>query len=260
MRNNKNVRSESKVYFNLLKELTISGFKLRYKGSILGVFWSVLKPAAMLLVSYIVFSTIFHVKTEHYVLFLFLGIILWNFFVESTTISMSNIMEKRSIIRAIYFPRNILVLSSVLNAFIMLLINICLLAILLIVYGITISFYVLFFIPILLLLFILSVGVAYLLSALYVKYRDIVHIWGVILQVGFWVTPIVYNITMVPQRYISAYMLNPLASIIVSSRDVIIYGSMPSPSIIVTVIMCIAIYFFGRYVYLRMSRYFAEEL
>ena len=119
--------------FNLLRELAWSDFKLRYKGSMLGFLWSFLKPLVMMAVLYVVFVMVLKTKTDNFVLFLLLGIIMWNFFVESTVMSMVNTLVKRNLIKGVYFPRKILVMSCVLNAGLTLLFN---LVIFLIIYSI----------------------------------------------------------------------------------------------------------------------------
>jgi lipopolysaccharide transport system permease protein len=246
---------------NLIRELTWSDFKLRYKGSMLGFLWSFLKPLLLMSVLYVVFALVLNTKTENYVLFLLLGLIMWNFFVESTTISMHNILVKRYLIKAVYFPRKILVISSVLNAGMTLLFN---LVIFLIIYSFffTISILTLVFLFLeLLMLFILSLGVAYLLSALYVTFRDVLYIWEVFSQMGFWITPIAYSITMVPEKYSIIYIINPLSQIITGARDILLLHTLPN--LIgqgIALIICIIIYLIGSSLYKTRSKYFAEEL
>lgn len=247
--------------FNLIKELTLSDFKLRYKGSLLGLLWSFLKPLFMLLILYIVFSLIIKLEIDNYVLFLFLGIILWNFFTDSTTLSMNNLLSKRDLIKKTYFPREILVISSCLNSFLNLLVSLLVFIIFLLLFKIKITFYFFLFIVILVSLFILSLGFSYLLSSLYVKYRDLDHLWGLLLSMGFWITPIAYSIDFIPKSYLTLYMLNPLARIITDSRDLLIYNKIPSIwSILILFLISIAIYLLGYYVYKKRSLYFAEDL
>ena len=247
--------------FNLIKELTLSDFKLRYKGSLLGLVWSFLKPLLMLLTFYVVFSLIIKLEINNYVLFLFLGIILWNFFADSTVLSMNNLLSKRDLIKKVYFPREILVISSCLNAFLNLLFSLFIFIFFLFLFKIEITIYFLLFIPILISLFILSLGFSYLLSSLYVKYRDLDHLWGIVLSIGFWITPIAYSIDFVPKNYLTLYMLNPFARIITDSRDILIYNKIDSIwSILITFLISIAIYLLGYYVYKKRSLYFAEEL
>jgi ABC-type polysaccharide/polyol phosphate export permease len=244
----------------MLKELTISDFKLRYNGSFIGIFWFVIKPLSMLTVLYIIFGLVLKTGIQNYVPFLFIGIIFWNFFVESTTMSMDNILDKKMIIRAIYLPRQLLVLSSTLNAFMSLAINLVLLFAMLALFKIHLGFTAFAAFLLLAMLLVFSLGVSYLLAALYVKYRDISHVWQVILQLGFWITPVIYSTTMIPKIYLDAYMLNPLAWIIASARDALIYDSLSMKGFLAIAAICIAIYIVGYYTYCAKSKYFAEEL
>jgi len=110
-------------------------------------------------------------------------------------------------------------------------------------------------------LFILSLGVSYILSALYVRYRDIRHIWEVFVQAGFWITPIIYVSSIIPAKYSTIYFLNPLARIITYSREILLEGkNILLFDMFITFILCVAIYFFGYYLYKYMSQSFAEEL
>ena len=268
MKTQKSKHMDASRTMNLVRELAWSDFKLRYKGSMLGFLWSFLKPLLMMLVLYIVFAMVLKTRTDNYVLFLLLGIIMWNFFVESTIISMNNVIVKRSLIKAVYFPRKILVISSVLNAVITLLFN---LVIFLIIYS---FFLVISPLSILLLLiefvmlFILSLGVAYLLAALYVKFRDwnLSHglpeeIWDVLCQTGFWITPVAYSVAMVPEKYSIIYTINPLSQIITGARDIMLLKT--APNLIgqgIALVICVIIYFIGSQIYKNSSRYFAEEL
>ena len=106
-------------YRNLIWQLSWSEFKLRYKNSILGYFWSFLEPLLMLLVLYVVFSNLMKIKVEYYQLFLFLGIILWGFLSKATSFGMSSIVGKANIVKKIYFPRDIFVISSCITALLM---------------------------------------------------------------------------------------------------------------------------------------------
>ena len=107
------------AYRQLIWQLAWSEFKLRYKNSVLGYFWSLLEPLLMLTVLYYVFSHLMKMQIENYQLFLLLGIIIWNFLSRATSIGMNSIVGKPSLIKKIYFPRDIFVISSCLTALLM---------------------------------------------------------------------------------------------------------------------------------------------
>lgn len=247
--------------FTLTKELAWTDFKLKYKGSTLGFFWSFLKPLFMLGVLYVVFALIMKSSINHYMLFLLLGIILWNFFHESTFTSMSNFIEKRGLIKSVYFPRQILIISSNINSGLTLCFSLLVFFLLFFIYKMPLGWSFFMFLIMLLLLFIFSLGVSYILSALYVRYRDVFQIWEVLTNAGFWITPIIYDVSIIPQKYSTIYFLNPLARIITYSRTILLDGkNIPLYDIAITFVLCMAIYIVGYYLYKYMSRSFAEEI
>lgn len=248
-------------YFNLIKEVTLADFKIRYKKSLLGFFWSFLKPLLMMLVLYFIFAVVLNLNTKNYVLLLLLGIIIWNFFVDATIMSMENIIAKRDLIMKVYFPRQVIVISSCLNSLIVLFFNLIIFFILMLVLGFSLNFNLLFFLIILIPLYLFSLGISYLLTALYVKYRDIYHIWGVFIQIGFWVTPIIYTIDKMPKQFIILYLLNPIARIIELSRDLLIRSNLFNfLNFLVVFIFSIIFYLIGKFVYKKLSIYFPEEI
>jgi ABC-type polysaccharide/polyol phosphate export permease len=210
---------------------------------------------------YIVFSIFLNFNIPHYTLFLLLGIILWNFFVDSTILGMKSIILKGGLIKKTYFKREFIVISANLNCLISFIFNVIIFFIFLLCSNIKISETALIFPVFIFELFILSLGVSYLVSSLYVRYRDMDHIWEVILQIGFWVTPIVYTLTSVPDKILKWYMLNPLARIINDSRNVVIYDTVPSIwHMAITLIICLSIYFAGLLLFKKRNPNFAEEI
>jgi lipopolysaccharide transport system permease protein len=246
----------------MILALTLSDFKLRYSGSMLGFLWSFVKPLSMFAVTYIAFHYIFKVNVQNYVFFLFLGILLWNFFVESTTISMNNFITKARIIKNVYFPRTIIVISACLNAMLTLLVNLLIFMIFAIIFSLKASaLNILIFLICLVMIFMISVGVSFILVAIYAKFRDMYHIWEVFIQLGFFATPIVYDISMIPEKYLPYYMLNPLSRILYYAKSALIYDrTTPGLDLAVLLAICLAVLYIGYRIYLRSSRGFAEVL
>src|SRR3989344_5112435 len=179
----------SSNYYPLLRALTISDFKLRYHDSVLGVFWSFLKPLFLFSVLYTVFSVFMRFPIPHYGLYLLLGIILWTFFTEATTLSLKGLAQKAPLIRKIYFPRSILIVSSTLIALINLSANLCIFGLIFIFSGVHLSFSFLLVSIWIIELYIFALGCSLGLSALNVKFKDIEHIWDILLPLGLWITP-----------------------------------------------------------------------
>src|SRR3989344_3053925 len=171
----------SSNYYPLLRALTISDFKLRYHDSVLGVFWSFLKPLFLFSVLYTVFSVFMRFPIPHYGLYLLLGIIVWNFFAEATILSLKGLTQKAPLIRKIYFPRSILVISSTLIAFMNFCVNLCVFVLIFLFTDMQFSFSFLFLFVWIIELYILALGFSLGLSALNVKFKDIEHIWDILL-------------------------------------------------------------------------------
>lgn len=250
-------------YLYLIAVMAITDFKVKYDNSALGYFWSLLKPLLMFGTLYLVFSVFVRWDVENYKLYLLLGIILWNFLSEVTLNSMVLLEGKASIIKKIYFPRWIVVIASSLTSLLTLLLNIVVFFIFFVFSGAPFHASVLLLVLYLVELYILSVGVAFLLCALYPKFRDIHHIWEVFVQLGFWVTPIIYPISIVPQKYHAAIFTNPMARIIQGCRQAIIGPAGEFAGFahhFVILFTAAALLLAGLALFNRLSRSFAEDL
>jgi len=250
-----------KNHLHLIREFTINNFKLKYKNSSVGYLWSILTPLLMLATLYIVFSIIMKLDVPHYQLFLLIGIIFWNFLSEATTISMNSLLAHGNIIKKMNFPNYIIVLSSCLSSFISLLLNLIIFFLFTLIFKVKLTITSIILPFYLVELFILVLGISFFLSSLYPKFRELSHIWSFLLLIGFWVTPIIYRETMVPEKYLKYYMLNPLARLINETRDILIYYYTPMlRQVLITLIICILIFALGFLFFRKRSPYFAEEL
>ncbi len=216
-------------YKELLKNLVYQDLQVRYRNSILGIFWTLLHPLLTLLVLYVVFSHIARFsEMKNYAMFLFAGIVPWTFFSQLTGQSLNAILSKRRLIGKIYLPKIIfplsLALSNVINLtfFILTYIVICAFTNV----GLHVS---IFFLPIpIIMLLSFSLGVSLLLSALNIFFRDLTHLTGIILQILFYVSPILYPVSIMG-KYKPFFMINPLYYIIENFRSVIYFGTLPRP-------------------------------
>ncbi|GAB6636842.1 ABC transporter permease [Streptococcus uberis] len=214
----------------LLKEMVKTDFKLRYQGSLIGHLWSILKPLMLFTIMYLVFVRFlrFDDGTPHYAIGLLIGMVTWNFFAEATNMGMLSIVSRGDLIRKLNFSKEIIVISSVVGAAINYSINMIVVFIFSLLNGIQISIGFLIIFPLIIELFVLATGVSFILSTLFVKYRDFGPIWEVILQAGMYGTPIIYSLTFILQRNHFAIgkimMLNPIAQIIQDMRHFIVYS------------------------------------
>ena len=259
---------------NLLVELVKTDFKLRYQGSVLGILWSVLKPLALFAVMYVVFVKFlkFTDGTPTFPIVLLLGIALWSFFSEATAVGMRAIVDRGDILRKINFPKTIIVLSTTTGSLIGLAINLIVVVIFALFAGVDFTWWVLLVPLSIIQLYALAMGLSFVLSALYVKFRDIGHIWDVVLQALFYATPIIYPITMVSANYpeiAKLIMLSPATQPIQDiRRNLIAPDTVPTtwsmidnwyisviPIILTLILLVVGVIYFNKH-----SKKFAENL
>ncbi len=254
----------------LLRELVITDFKLRYQGSFLGYLWSLLRPLALFVILYMVFVRFlkFGGDIEHYPIYLLLGIVLWNYFSEVTIGGVGAIVGKGDLLRKINFPKYVIVLAGSFSALINLAINFVVVFVFMAFLHVDLHWTIVF-VPLLVLeLFVFSLALAFLLSALYVKLRDINYVWEVFMQGAFYATPIIYPIMAIPDKAAKLLMLNPVAQIAQDMRYSLITHQTPTMgslysngwmrlipiSIVIVTAVAAVFYFKGR------SKRFAEEI
>jgi ABC-2 type transport system permease protein len=205
----------------LLAELVRTDFKLRYQGSLLGYAWSLLRPLLLFLILYVVFVKVFPLGKgiPHYPVYLLLGIVIWNFFNEMTAQSLGSIVGRGDLIRKIRIPRWIIVLSSSISALINLLLNMIVVIILMAFNHVDLLRTTLWLPLILIEVYVFAVGLSLFLSAAYVKFRDLNYIWEVILQAGFYLTPIIYPISKITNlTFKKLLFLNPMTQAVQDAR------------------------------------------
>jgi len=214
-------------YWHLVVQLALKDFKIRYTHSALGYAWSVLNPLIFSLVYFLVFSVFIRFDVPFYAAYLLLGIVLWTFFADGSTHGVGSLLARASLVTKVAFPRQVIVYAAVLNALMTFAISLVVLAVILLASGTPVHRPVLAF-PILLAnLVALTLGVSLLLSPLHVRYRDVGYLWGVAVQLGFWLTPVIYRENVVPDGWRWLLKYNPMARIIEHSRQVVILGLWP---------------------------------
>lgn len=236
---------------SLILLFALNDIKLRYRSSILGFLWSFLEPLLMLTVLYVIFTNIIKNGIENYPLYLLLGLIIWYMFQRGTSFGLSSLLERAGILQKVYFRREIVVISSCLTAFIMMLFELVAFLIFMVAFHFVPSVTIVF-LPLLLVdLFILSIGVSLLLSVFNVYFRDIRFIWQVLLQVGIFVNPIIYRLDMFPSNIRGILELNPLVSILNAAHDVVLYGTLPSFKSSLYIMATTAVFFIIGYLVFR---------
>ena len=255
---------------SLIRELVTSDFKLRYQGSFLGYLWSLLRPLFLFSVLYVVFTHVIRLGDDvpHYPAYLLLGLVLWQFFTESTSAGMNAITGRGDLVRKVNIPKYTIVLSTTISAFVTLCLNMVVVFIFMFFGQVQLRPEILLAIPLLVELIIFCLGIAFILATLFVRFRDISHIWDVILQVLFYATPIIYSFKIVPQKLAEILSINPLAQIFQDIRSVMITPeALTTKQVfdsqlgrILPALSTLAILALGAYYFRKRSKYFAEEL
>ncbi len=248
-------------YRELLKTSIKKDIRGKYKSSILGVLWSFLNPLLQLAVYAIVFPLIMKSNIPNYTVFVCCGLIPWTFF--STAISRTSfvMVENANIIKKVYFPREILPISIVTSEMVNFIISTIIILAFVIAYGIGFSWYIVFYPVILIIQYILLIGISLLVSSITVYIRDLQHFIGILLQLLFYATPIVYGLDIIPQSFRWILKINPMSYIIDGYRSIFYYQRMPDfvglgIVLAISVILCII----GYLIFNKLQKRFAEEL
>jgi lipopolysaccharide transport system permease protein len=251
-------------YRELIKNLVASDLKLKYASSVLGFAWSLINPLLMMLVLFFVFKNVFapsNASPEDYALNLLIGIFAWRFFAMGTAAAMYSVVGKPSLVTKIFIPRHILTFSNVVTSLISSLLEFIVLVVIILALKHNLSLTIVMFPFIHILFFLVIYGIGLILSSLYVYFRDLNQIWDVVLQIGFFLSPIVYPLSMIPEKYLSYYMLNPVTRLIDMYRDIFLYGVFPGLfDIIIVLVLGIVLVILGTLLFNRLSLKFAEEV
>ncbi len=248
-------------YRQLLKSNVRKEIRGKYKGSFLGVLWSFVNPLLMTLIYAIVFPFILKNSQEHYVTYLVIGILPWNFFTTVIAQGTTTILCNAGIIKKVYFPREILPISVATSGLINFIISFPIILIFLLVSGIGFSYYILFVPLIILTEYIFLLGIIFITSAIEVYIRDAEYIINFFINMLFYATPVLYSADLFPKKMSWIFKFNPMATIIESFRDVLFYKSMPPIKMLLIVLfMCIVLLLIGIKIFQKLERGFAEEV
>lgn len=255
----------------LLSELVRTDFKLRYQGSVLGYAWSLLRPLFMFLILYVVFTKFIKLggSIPHYPIYLLLGIVMWQFFADMTNQSLSSIVARGDLIRKIRIPRWMIVMTSSVSAVINLGLNLVVVAVLMAVNQVPVAVSAIYLPLALIEIYIFGLGLSLFLSAAYVKYRDLSFIWEVCMQAGFYLTPIIYPLSVISSVTVQRLLLlNPVAQAIQDARNVVvttetitIAEAWGTPwARLIPVAISIAVLVIGVLYFKKEAKYFAENI
>ena len=250
-----------KKFRPLLSELITRDIKNKYRKSILGVFWTILNPLFMMIVLSVVFSNLFKFDIEYFPVYLLSGQLIFNFFSESTTNAMGAIIANGPLIKKIYVPKYVFVLSRVFSSSINLLASFTALIFVMLAMRVELH-YTILLVPIPLFFVIgFSLGVGLLLAALTVKFRDIMHLYSVFVTALMYLTPVIYPMSILPEWLEKVVLLNPLTNILIMFRDVMMNNTLPSIlSMVIAFAEVIVVMVLGLYVFYKRQDTFILDI
>jgi ABC-2 type transport system permease protein len=217
-------------FLDLLWLMATTEFKRSYFGTVLGYLWSLIRPLMLFAVLLFVFTKIIRIGSgvPNYPVLLLLNIVLFTFFQEATQNAVTSVVAQEGVVRKTQFPRLVIPLAVVLTALFNLCLNLLVVFVFILAWGVDPSWTWLLFPPLLAVLFVFTTAVSMVLSVLYVRFRDVLIIWTVMAQVLFYATPVIYPIEIVPEAYRELLMVNPLAPIFEQVRVWILDPTAPS--------------------------------
>ena len=263
--------SDRKRFWHLTFTLAITDFKLRFFGSVLGYLWQLMRPLLLFGVLYIVFTEFVRLGAgvPHYPVVLLTSIVLFTFFVEATGGAVTSVLDRENLVRKIEFPRLVIPLTVIVNAYLNLALNFLAVLVFMLASGVEPRLSWLELPLLIAILGVFATGIALLLSALYVRFRDIKPIWEVLSQVVFYGSPVLYAIENVPnEKYQHLIMCNPLAAILEQVRHAVIDPGAPSAAaaigggerLLIPAALVAGLFVLGLWVFNREAPRIAEEL
>jgi len=248
-------------YRDLLRMLVSNSIKTRYKRSALGVVWTLLNPLLNTLVLTIAFSQLLRFNVKNYAIYLLVGLLVWNFFSQTTTHAMNTLVWGSSLIKRIYVPRTIFAISVLGNGLVNYGLALIPLGLIMLVMRHPFSWTLLLLPLALLFLAMFTLGVTLLISTLAVFFVDVIDMYGILLSAWFYLTPIIYPIEIVPEKFALLLRLNPMYYMVSLFRSLIFDGMVPSPELwLVSGVLAISTLLLGWWIFTKKSDEFAYRI
>ena len=250
-------------YRELFYILSWRDIKVRYKQTVLGVAWSVIRPVLTTIIFTVLFSKVANLQnpgTAPYALMVFAGMLPWQFFSNALSESSNSLVGNANLITKVYFPRMIIPASSVITSLVDLGISFGIMLIMFAIYGYLPSWHIVFLPLFVLLAFTCAFGIGLYLTAVNVKYRDFRYIIPFIVQFGLYVSPVGFNSFVINEKWRMLYSLNPMVGVIDGFRWCLLGDPMHWRSFVVSVMMTIGFLWLGVYYFRKMERSFADDI
>ena len=256
-----NIAKDLYNYRELLKTSITKDVGGKYKHSFLGVIWSFVNPLLQIAVYALVFQVILKSNIENYAVYLCCGLVPWQYFSSVVLRGAATIIDNGNIIKKVYFPREILPISVVASEGVNFLISTTIILGFVIFGGIGLSWNILWYFLILVIQIIVSIGIAFIVSSLTVYFRDLLHLLGILMQLLFYATPIVYSMDSVPASMKWLLMLNPMSYLIEGYRNIFYNKTMPNfEGLLIALVMGVILCVCGYFIFRKLEKRFAEEL
>lgn len=250
------------AYRQMIVSLVKKDLRGRYKGSILGFLWTFINPLFQLAVYTVVFSFILKSNIDKYYLYLFVALIPWIFFSASITGGAASVVSQKDLVKKIYFPRQVIPIAYVTSCFVNMLLCFVVIFAVVILAGIRLHPLGVLCLPAVMAVeYLLALGMALLTSAVTVYFKDLEHILGILAMAWMYLTPIMYDKSIVPEEFLPLFELNPMTHVIGCYRAVLYEGTIPElHSLLSSVVLGVVFLVLGWIVFDRLQRHFAEEL
>lgn len=256
-----NILKDLYNYRELLKTNIKKDIGGKYKHSFLGILWSFVNPLLQIMVYAFVFQVILKSNIENYAVYLCCGLIPWQYFSSIVLRGSAIMIDNANIIKKVYFPREILPISLVSSEGVNFLISTIIILGFVIFGGIGLSWNALWYFLILAIQYIVSIGVSFIVSSITVYFRDLIHILGILMQLLFYATPIVYSMDAVPENFKWIVKINPMSYLIDGYRNIFYNKIMPDfTGLLRAFIMGIILCLIGFFIFKKLEKRFAEEL
>ncbi len=243
-----------------MSQLTAKEIKARYKQSFVGYAWVLLNPLSQLLVYSFVFSIVFRFPTNNvpYIIYLYAALLPWTFSQNAIASATQSLVENASLLRKVSFPREVIPYASVVSKIIDLFFSGLLFVALTIVMRVPLAPSAIFFLPLFITQLLLTTGLSLILSSLNLFYRDIQYLTNLLMMLWMYMTPIVYPLSLVPDKYVKIYKLNPMVGIIEGYRSALFGYPFETSIILWSVAMSVMIFIIGYTLFKRSEKAFAD--
>jgi ABC-type polysaccharide/polyol phosphate export permease len=248
-------------YRELLKTNIKKEVRGKYKGSWLGVLWTFLNPLLMLAVYAFVFPYILRVQVDNYTIFMIVALIPWNFFTTAIQSGTGCVVANGNILKKVYFPREIIPISITTSQLVNFLITCIIMFVFILFSGVGFSLHILLMPLLIIIQYIITLALTFILSAITVFVRDVDHFVSVFLTLGFYATPIVYQANMLPDKFQWALKVNPMAQLVEAYRSILYYHQMPDFVMIgIWAVLSLVLLVVGYMIFKKLEKCFVEEL